>query len=169
MSAPTNNQPYIAQNSDAPAYWHVGILWAMLATGDQTGGHFSLMEEWCPKDSGPPPHYHDQDEAFYLIDGTITFLTNGQTMQASTGAFVFIPGGTVHSFRVDSDTAHILNFYTPAGFEQIVMRQGVPAQTRTIPPEEFKEPPLDGPTMMQLFQQYGMHSTQEPDVLRQHS
>jgi hypothetical protein len=68
MSFATPKHAYMEHNTNAPAYWQVGILWAMLATSDQTNGQFSLMEEWCPKDSGPPPHYHDQDEAFYLIE-----------------------------------------------------------------------------------------------------
>ncbi len=54
---PTVAHPYIVQNTTAPAYWSVGILWAMLATGDQTAGSNSLIEEWCPKDSGSGPHY----------------------------------------------------------------------------------------------------------------
>ena len=166
MSFLTTKHAYLANNTDAPAYWQVGILWAMLAMGDQTAGQFSLMEEWCPKDSGPPPHYHDQDEAFYVIEGNITFVAAGQQLQASTGSFVSIPAGTTHNFRVDSETAHVLNFYSPAGFEQVVMRLGVPASTRTIPPADFKDPQPDMPAMMKLFQEYGMHVVEEPDTLR---
>ncbi len=164
---PTAAHPYVVQNTTAPAYWDVGILWAMLATGDQTAGGYSLMEEWCPKDSGPTPHYHDQDEAFYIIEGTITYRANGQQLQATTGGFVSIPRGTVHSFRVDSETAHLLNFYAPAGFEMVILGLAEPAPTRTIPPQDYKAPSPDLKKMMSLFQQYGMHVVDEPDVLRQ--
>jgi quercetin dioxygenase-like cupin family protein len=167
MSFPSTKQPFEINNSKAPAYWHVNILWAMLATGDQTAGQYSLMEEWCPKFSGPPPHFHDQDEAFYVIEGDITFLTNGQRLQATDGSFVAVPAGTIHSFRIDSETAHILNFYAPAGFEQTVIQQGLPASTRTIPPADFKDPPMDFEKMKQVFQEYGMHTVREPDVLRE--
>ena len=47
------------------------------------------------------------------------------------------------------------------------MQMGVPAPTRTIPSADFKEPPVDTTKMMQLFQKYGMHVVQEPDVLHQ--
>ncbi len=107
------------------------------------------------------------DRAFYMIEGDITFIANGKQLQASTGGFIAIPSSTIHSFRVESDTAHILNFYSPAGFEQVVMQMGVLAPTRTIPPADFKEPPVDMTKMMQLFQKYGMHVVQEPDVLHQ--
>jgi quercetin dioxygenase-like cupin family protein len=164
---PTAAYPYVTQNTTAPAYWNVGILWAMLATGDQTAGSYSLMEEWCPKDSGPTPHYHDQDEAFYIIEGTITYMANGQQMQATTGGFVSIPKGTVHSFRVDSETAHILNFYAPAGFEEIILALAEPAPTRTIPPKDYQGPWPDRSKVLTVFQQHGMHLVEEPDVLRQ--
>ena len=85
------------------------------------------------------------------------------------GEFIAIPTGTVHSFRVDSDTAHILNFYSPAGFEQVVIQMGVPAPKRTIPPTDFKEPLVDMAEMMQLFQKYGMYVVNEPDALHQKS
>ena len=48
--------------NDAPAYWSQGILWAILATAEQTGGSYSLMKEFCPKDAGPPPPTHEQDK-----------------------------------------------------------------------------------------------------------
>ena len=164
---PTSAQPYVLQNTTSPAYWNVGILWVMLATGDQTAGSYSLMEEWCPKDSGPTPHYHEQDEAFYIIEGTITYMANGQQMQATTGGFVSIPKGTVHSFRVDSQSAHILNFYAPAGFENIILALAEPAATRTIPPKDHQEPQPDIRTLLALFLQHGTHLVEEPDVLRQ--
>lgn len=159
-------QPYVAQNTTAPTYWNVGILWAMLATGDQTSGSYSLMEEWCPKNSGPTPHSHDQDEAFYIIEGTITYLANGQQMQATAGGFVSIPKGTVHSFRVDSETAHILNFYAPAGFEQIILELAEPAAARTLPPPDFHDRAVDHGAILALFEQHGTHLLNDPDVLR---
>ncbi len=164
---PTNAHPYVVQNTTAPAYWNVSILWVMLATGDQTAGSYSLMEERCPKNSAPTPHYHDQDEAFYIIEGTITYLANGQQLQATDGSFVSIPKGTVHSFRVDSETAHILNFYAPAGFEKIISELAEPAPTRTIPPAGYQDQQSDWSKMQVVFEQHGMHIVQEPDVLRQ--
>ncbi len=59
MGAATPATAYMANATDAPAYWQVNILWVMLATGAQTGGHYSLMWQLCPKGSGPSPHTHD--------------------------------------------------------------------------------------------------------------
>ncbi|BAY48944.1 cupin 2 domain-containing protein [Scytonema sp. HK-05] len=159
-------KPYFVSSTDAPAFWHVDILWFMLATGDQTAGQYSLMEELCPKGSGAPPHIHEwQDEAFYIIEGEATFVVGEQTIKASTGAFVSIPRNTVHSFRVDTETARVLNFYEPAGFEQVVMELGVPATTRTLPPLNLPE--MNSHKVQELFKKYGMKTVDAPDILRE--
>ena len=163
--AATLDTAYMANLADAPAYWQVDILWVMLATGDQTGGHYSLLWQLCPKGAGPGPHYHDQDEQFYVLDGQITYLAGDQTLVATAGAFVLIPRGTVHSFRVDSDTATILNSYTPAGFERTIVDLGEPAATRTLPPEG--QPMIAHPERVaEVFARVGMHVVDQPDTLR---
>lgn len=158
--------PYVDTVEEGPAYWMVGILWVMLATGEQTGGGYSLMWELCPRGSGPGPHYHDQDEQFFVIDGEITYRANGEDLEAKAGSFVLIPRGTVHSFRVDSETATLLNSYTPAGFERTITELGERARSRTIPPPD--RPAIPGGTneAMALFREIGMHLAQEPDALR---
>ncbi len=157
--------PFAVSHDDAPAYWQEDILWLMLATGEQTRGAYSLIEEFCPQNSGPPPHYHDQDEAFQVIEGEITFQVEDHTVKATAGSFVSIPRGTVHSFRVDSEVAHVLNFYVPAGFEQVVIEFGQPASTRSLPPKGIDQP-IDPQRMQALFQKVGMHTIDRPDTLR---
>lgn len=153
--------------SDSPAYWQVHILWVVLAEAHDTDHSFSLLWERCPKGSGPPPHYHDQHEGFFLIDGTITYMAGGEKLIANTGSFVWIPKETIHSFRVDSEQATLLNFYTPAGFEQTITQLGTKAKAFTLPPKEFQDP-VDMQKMKELFKKIGMHQANEPDVLRQH-
>ncbi len=161
----TETEPYIRTIDDGPAYWQVDILWVMLATGEQTGGAYALMWELCPKGSGATPHYHDQDEQFYVLDGQVTYLAGDRTLVASAGAFVLIPRGTVHSFRVDSTTATILNSYTPAGFERAIIELGEPAASRTLPPAE--RPAIAHPERVEdVFGRVGMHLVNQPDTLR---
>ena len=158
--------PYTDTVEEGPAYWMVGILWVMLATGEQTGGGYSLMWELCPRGTGPGPHYHDQDEQFFVIDGEITYHADGEELKAGAGSFVLIPRGTVHSFRVDSETARLLNSYTPAGFERTITELGEPARERTIPPPDRPAIPGGQQEAMALFREIGMHLVQEPDPLR---
>jgi len=159
--------PYIDTVEQGPAYWMVGILWVMLASGEQTGGRYSLMWELCPRGSGPGPHYHDQDEQFFIIEGEITYRADGGELKAGPGSFVLIPRDTVHSFRVDSETATLLNSYTPAGFERTITELGEPAQARTIPPPDRPAIPAGFDAATALFREIGMHPVQELDFLRE--
>ncbi len=94
MNEEAKAAPYIDTVEQGPAYWMVGILWVMLATGERTGGGYSLMWELCPRGSGPGPHYHDQDEQFFIMDGEITYRADGEDLKAGPGSFVLIPRGT---------------------------------------------------------------------------
>jgi len=157
--------PFGKHATDAPSFWMEDILWSVLATGEQTGGVYSAIEELCPQGSGAPPHWHEQDEMFYLLEGDATFQAGDQMFQASAGAFVFIPRGTVHSFRVDSETARLLNFYTPAGFERTITEFGQPTDERTLPPKGMPQS-SDADKMKALFEKVGMHIVAVPDFLR---
>jgi hypothetical protein len=43
----------------APAYWMLDLLWLVLVDGHESGGAFSVMEQWMGQGSGPPiPHIH---------------------------------------------------------------------------------------------------------------
>lgn len=85
--------------------------------------------------SGPGRHYHDQEEQYFIIDGEITYRADGSELQAGPGSFVLIPRCTVHSFRVESESATLLNCYIPVGFERTIMDLGGRAQAE-IPPSE---------------------------------
>lgn len=158
-------KPYELNIRQGRAYWQEDILWVVLAEGKDTNNSFSLMWELCPAGSGPPPHYHDQDEGFYVVDGQVTYTAGEQRIVATSGSFIWIPRGTVHGFRVDTPTATLLNLYTPAGFEQAIIQNGRPAEHFDLP-EKGVHGVLDMPAIMALFQQIGMHAVQAPDVLR---
>lgn len=155
---------FIHHADDAPAYWMQDILWIMLADRDDTGGRWSMMEQLLPKGSGPPPHKHLwSDEIFYILDGTITFLINGEIKTVHKGAFVAIARNTRHAFRVDSDTVRILNGYTPASMEAMIAELGQRTTQRTLPPPG---PGATGGQMPdELYTRYGLIRLDEPDPL----
>ena len=158
-------KPYGINVREAPAYWSQGILWTILATAEQTGGSYSLMEELCPKDAGPPPHTHEQDEVIYVLEGEVTMIAGGASFEVKAGALAYIPARCVHSFRVDSHEAKLLNFYLPGGFERVITEFGVPAKSRVLPPADLKETGTDQ-QMQALFQRVGMQTLALPDSLR---
>src|SRR5258708_5817634 len=158
--------PYSVTIDEAPAFWLTDILCVLLASGDQTGGRYSLLWQRGPQGSGPAPHTHEQDEQVYVLDGNLTVRVGNQLLEAASGWFLSIPRGTVHTFRVNSETATILNSYTPAGFERLITELGVPATTRTLPPPGGSPSgETDTRHILKLWAQAGLHSVDEPDAL----
>ncbi|MEJ7710491.1 MAG: cupin domain-containing protein [Pyrinomonadaceae bacterium] len=156
--------PFIHNIDSGPAYWWQDILWVILASGDDTGGRFSLMYELMPKGSGPPPHKHTwSDETYYMLDGEITFLIGEEIKTARKGDFVTVPRDTRHGFRVDSETAEFLNGYTPASLEAGVIDLAMLAKQRVIPPKGVTPPTMMTP---EQFRRYGMDFLPGPDPLR---
>lgn len=86
-----------------------------LATGASTGEAFALVEERARSGVSVPLHRHDEDvESFYVLEGEMSFFLGHQPeVSAATGAFVHIPAGTVHGFRIDSESARYLILTTP--------------------------------------------------------
>jgi quercetin dioxygenase-like cupin family protein len=130
--------PYGVGTQDAPAYWSENILWTILADSEQTGGSYSLMEQLCAKDSGAPPHTHEQDEALYILEGEIVLAVGAQKTVVKAGSLAYIPARCVHSFKVTRHETKLLNFYLPGGFERVITESGLPAEARILPPPGIK-------------------------------
>ena len=90
------------------------------AVGAETGGTLSVYEFVTPpRTAGPPLHLHrGWDEAFYVLEGELTFLVDGRTHNAPAGSFVFVPRGVLHTFwNASAAPARNLPVFTPAGIE----------------------------------------------------
>ena len=74
----------------------------------------------APGAHGPEAHVHaDEDDAFYILDGELTFLLDDGDVSAPTGTFVLVPPGVTHTFRNALDRpTRVLNIHAPAGFDR---------------------------------------------------
>jgi mannose-6-phosphate isomerase-like protein (cupin superfamily) len=70
-------------------------------------------------------HVHaDEDDAFYIVEGEMTFSFGDETASAPPGTFVLVPPGVEHGFRNDgARPVRMLNIHAPAGFDR---RIGLP-------------------------------------------
>src|SRR5258708_6643937 len=92
-----------------------GFQMSVKATGNETGGAFSLLEADEPAGFGPPLHiHHDAAEAFYVLAGEYIIFLGEREISCPAGSFIFIPAGTRHGFRVGKMPSRKLNLYTPA-------------------------------------------------------
>jgi mannose-6-phosphate isomerase-like protein (cupin superfamily) len=102
------------------------------ADGKETAG-YSISEWWLePNCKGPGAHQHEEDDVFFVIEGTMSFLIGEQWIDAPRGSFVLVPGGTVHDFENRSDArAGALNF-TNGEFEPAM--EGIAEWFKENPP-----------------------------------
>ena len=131
----TDPQPFLTYRETAPSYWQMNSLWTVMASAATTGNALTVLDQLMPRHGGPPLHVHERwHEYFYLLEGEIRFQIDGDVQAATAGALVSIPPNTPHGFVVVSETARVLNLYTPGGFDEQISMQAVPATTLTLPP-----------------------------------
>jgi uncharacterized cupin superfamily protein len=85
--------------------------------------------------TGPPPHRHDFEEMFTVLEGEIDLMFRGQTHKAGAGVTVNIPANAPHAFKNNADRpARLLCMCTPPGQEELFEAVGERGETRTSPP-----------------------------------
>ncbi len=89
------------------------------ADGAETRRAYSISEWWlAPHTEGPGAHSHAEDDVFYVIEGTMSFLLGDRWIDAARGSFVLVPGGMTHDFQNRSaHRAGVLNVSVPGDFE----------------------------------------------------
>ena len=136
-------QPTVRKPGEGRTIAVVGDVYRFLATGDETAGKYAMWEAVVPPGGGPPPHVHSrEEEAFYILEGEITFQIGDRRQVATAGMFANMPVGTPHSFRNESGkTAKMLISVAPAGLEQMFFEIGVsvPQGATSAPPTTKEE------------------------------
>jgi quercetin dioxygenase-like cupin family protein len=117
-AAPQTATAYARSATPESSYWYIGNLNTFLADAADTGGQFSLLEITTYQGGEPPRHvHHREDEAFYVLEGAITYYVGEAILEASAGTFVFLPREVPHSFTLRTSTARVLCLSVPGGFE----------------------------------------------------
>ena len=90
-----------------------------------------------PPGGGPPPHRHDFEESFTLLEGEIEATFRGAKSVVRAGETLSIPANALHSFTNASEqAARLLCICAPAGQEEFFAQVGVPVATRTTAPPQ---------------------------------
>ena len=102
--------------------YNCGTMTAIFkADENETNEKYSISEWWLePYSVGPGAHLHeDNDEVFYVLEGSISFLIDTEWKEAEKGTFIRIPAKTIHDFKNNTnEKTGVLNFFIPGGFER---------------------------------------------------
>ena len=132
------NRRFYSKTRQDVDFQFFGSPTVLFATGEQTDGRFCLMESvTMPPGMASPYHrHHNEDEAFYVLDGHVRFVCDGQWLDAGPGTWVYGPREIPHGFKVvGSQPARMLLMCAPAGFEKFVLELCAPVDSVPAPPD----------------------------------
>ncbi len=123
---------------DSPGVRHVALVgdtYSILVSGADTAGHYCLIDMAVPDGGGPPPHRHDYEESFTLLEGELQFGFRGESTTLRAGSTINIPANAPHVFNnVSGAPARMLCLCVPAGLDAFFLEVGDPLESRTSPP-----------------------------------
>jgi len=130
----------IDQDKTLPHIGLVGDTYTITVTGAETAGRFCVIDMHIPPGGGPPPHRHDFEETFILLEGEMEATFRGQKSNVKAGDTINIPANAPHRFHNTSTKAtRLLCICSPAGQEEFFAAVGTPVATRTTPPPKLDE------------------------------
>ncbi len=90
------------------------------ASAADTDGRISMIESVGQRPGdGPPRHVHSrEDEAFYVIEGSYTWLRGDERIEATPGAFIWLPRGVPHRFIVGPSGGRMIHLFVPGGIDR---------------------------------------------------
>jgi quercetin dioxygenase-like cupin family protein len=137
-----HRQLAVARPDEDQALPHLGLVgdtYTILLSGDDTAGRYTLIDMHVPPGGGPPPHRHDFEEMFTVLDGEVELTFRGEHLTARAGQTVNVPANAPHAFtNASGRPARLLCMCAPSGQEEFFGEVGIPVDTRTEAP-----PPLD--------------------------
>ncbi len=124
---------------------------------EEVGGKYCLVEAIVGKGVGAPPNHHaGETEAFYVLDGEVGFMVNGEEFVAKAGDHVAIPDGAVHAFSGIAERSRMLILNAPGQMhDDFFTGVGKPlpeGATEPLPPEG----PPDVPALVAFAERTGM-------------
>jgi quercetin dioxygenase-like cupin family protein len=134
-------KPAAIRADEGEARWWFGALAEIKATAADTGGQMTIVEVTEHPGAEAPLHvHHRDDEAFWVLEGDVTFEVGDETIKASAGDYVFGPRDIPHRFTVGDGGCRMLFIMVPGGMEEVIRATSEPAPTRTLPPLTEEEP-----------------------------
>lgn len=96
---------HVSPNTD-DSLTHLGVVgdtYTILVAGADTAGRYTLIDMHVPPGGGPPPHRHDFEEMFTILDGEIELTFRGVSAVAKEGETINVPANAPHVFGTSPD------------------------------------------------------------------
>jgi quercetin dioxygenase-like cupin family protein len=142
----------VAGTGLSDVWWKAGRV-TIKAGGAETGGSLAQFETNDPRGTATPLHiHHNEDVTFFVLEGEVSLLVDGEQIELSAGDYAFAPRETTHAYVVRSERARMLTTLTPAGLEEVFVTLGVAVEGGNQPMARVM-PPIDD--VVRHFGAYG--------------
>lgn len=119
--------PYVLgpEESIRPQRYPGGAMLLRVGAQDSAGALSVYEAQLPPGVPGPPLHVHDdEDEAIYVLSGTVLVQLGDDRHEVGPGSFAWLPRGVPHTFaNVGDEPARGIGINTPGGIEAMFNEQ----------------------------------------------
>jgi quercetin dioxygenase-like cupin family protein len=122
---------------EGPGTWAMGSVFEHLVSAEESGGRLGMSLVTQPPGIATPLHRHTREaEAWFVLEGRVDYRAGEDVHELSAGAFIYLPLGLPHAFRIRGTTpARILALTAPGGLMGLYDEVGVPAAGMHVPQE----------------------------------
>jgi quercetin dioxygenase-like cupin family protein len=159
----TDRRPVFRPAGSAPATWAMGSLFEHVLRAEESGG-LGVCLVTQPPGIATPLHRHTyEDEAFLLLEGTMTYRAGDDTYRLGAGDFLWLPRGVPHAFRITGDVpVRFVGFADPGGLFGLYDEVGIPAAERRIPGADGLSMEVEIPRWNEVGTRYGLQVVGPP-------
>ena len=125
---------------------NIWVLGHQVSLQKLSANYDMAIGESQPNIPGPPPHHHEKyHESFYIIEGEMDFIINGEEKKVAQGESVDLPPQTVHTFQNSGNKiCKWINIHSPKGFSEFFEKYGIPeneleAMKKSISPDIIQQ------------------------------
>jgi quercetin dioxygenase-like cupin family protein len=149
---------------EGPATWAMASLFERLASATETGGAFAMSLVTQPPGIATPLHVHTREaEAFYLLEGTMTYQAGEELYRLSAGDFIYLPKGVPHAFRITGESpVRFLGLVVPGGLMGLYDDVGLPATDRRLPGKDGRPVEEEIQRWNEMSPRYGLRVVGPP-------
>lgn len=143
---------------EGPATWAMGGLFERLVGAAESEGRLGVSRVSQPPGIATPLHRHTREaEAFYVLDGAVSYRAGEEQFELAPGSFIYLPEGIPHAFRIRGTApAQFLVFTVPGGLMDLYDEVGMPAAERRLPGADGQSPEVELPKWAEIGPRYGL-------------
>lgn len=147
----------------APATWAMGSLFERLVSNGESGS-LDVAVVTQPPGTATPLHRHTREsEAFFLLEGTMTYRAGDVIFHLGAGDFIFLPRGLPHAYRVTGNTpVRFVGFTAPGGLFDLYDEVGIPAAEHRLPGKDGQSADVEVPKWNRVGPTFGLEVVGPP-------